>query len=111
MTSALALENVNRGYLASNQLTQVQNRLPTHLEATVVTTMSEQPRPFSWLWDEGKQRALLVNRVTGTLFDPVSGAALNSSPQIADAPIAVPQLTIGARLPVGVFSTSERSSV
>lgn len=109
MTYAMVLDNVTRGYLASNQLSRVQSASDTHLEATVATTLSIERRKFSWLWDSGHQRALLVNRLTGTLFDPESGQALNAAPRLLEAPIAVPKLKLDKRVPAGVFSTSEPS--
>lgn len=107
MTTALVIEAVTRGYLASNQLTQVVNKLPAQVEATVLTTMSSERRQFSWLWDRATSQALLVNRLTGTIYDPETGSSVNSSLQLEEATIEVPRLTIGDKLPAGIFSTSE----
>lgn len=103
--SGLLLDIATHGYLASNQLSAVVHKLAPSLEATVVTTMSSEKRQFSWIWEEASNRALLVNRVTGTLFDPKSGIALNASPMLAEAPFEVPELTLDGDLPNGLFAT------
>lgn len=103
--NGLALDIATHGYLASNQLSAVVHKLTPDVVATVVTTMSSEKRQFSWIWEEAGKRALLANRVTGTLFDPESGVAINASPMLAEAPIPVPQLTITGDLPNGQFAT------
>jgi hypothetical protein len=105
---ALTIDLVTRSYLASNQLTAVVNYSEPHLEATVATTMTAERRQFSWLWQGDEDgRALLVNRMTGTLFDPDSGQAVNASPRLLEAPFPVPHIVPGKRLPVGQFSTAQ----
>lgn len=104
---ALALDTLSRGYLASNQLIRLQNASDPHVEANVVTMMSLERRQFSWIWDLSNDRALLANRLTGTLFDPVSGEALLSTIRIVEAPIEVPELEPGEVLPAGIFSTEK----
>lgn len=105
------IDQVTRGYLASNQLSVVLSG-PIHLKAPVITTMTLEERAFSWLWcgsddDEREGRALLVNRLTGTLFDPETGQALNSSPRMVGAPFAVPKIVPARKVPAGVFSTAQ----
>ena len=108
MIQALTIDTVTRSYLASNQLNTVLNASKAHLEATVATTMTMERRQFSWLWHGDEDgRALLVNRMTGTLFDPETGQALNASPRLLEAPFPVPRMALGKRLPAGVFSTAQ----
>ena len=108
MIHALTIDTVTRSYLASNQLTTVCNYSEPHLEATVATTMTMERRKFSWLWHGDEDgRALLVNRMTGTLFDPVTGQAVNASPRLLEAPFPVPRIVPGKRLPAGQFSTAQ----
>lgn len=108
MIHALTIDIVTRSYLATNQLSAVVNGSKPHLEATVVTTMSAERRSFSWLWHGDEDgRALLVNRMTGTLFDPESGQAVNASPRLLEAPFPVPRIVPGKRLPAGQFSTAQ----
>lgn len=102
----MMIDSLNRGYLATNQLTNVISQSQPHLEATVVTTLSKERRKFSWLWDSTGNRPLLVNLLTGTLFCPESGRSLNSSPRLEEAPFPVPPLMPSKRLPLGVFSTN-----
>lgn len=104
---ALSIDTVTRGYLASNQLSAVLGKSRTHLEATVSTTMTLERRKFSWLWSDSDRKPLLVNRLTGTLFDPVTGQGLNSEPRILEAPIEAPEIEAIATLPAGVFSTAK----
>ena len=105
------IDSVTRGYLATNQRSRLLSASPVHLEATVCTTMSIEKRKFSWLWEQKNERALLVNRLTGTLFDPETGQGLQSTPRLLEAPIQVPDLQPSDerldRLPIGVFSTAE----
>lgn len=107
MIEALAIDKITRSYLATNQLAVVQGKSKAHLEATVATTISLERREFSWLWHGDKNRAVLVNRITGTLFDPESGQAINAVPRLLEAPFEVPQIVPGSTLPAGVFSTAK----
>lgn len=107
MIEALTIDKVTRSYLASNQLAALQGKSKPHLTATVATTMSVESREFSWLWDGTANRAILANRLTGTLFDPESGQAINAVPRLLNAPIEVPEIVPGANLPAGVFSTAK----
>lgn len=107
MIEAMTIDKMTRSYLASNQLAALQGKSRAHLRATVSTTMSMEVREFSWLWDSGRYRAILVNRMTGTLFDPESGQAINAAPRLLEAPIEVPEILPGASLPAGVFATAK----
>lgn len=103
------VERVRRGYLAHNQLVRLVRGSPVHVRATVLTTLSKEKRDFSWLWVLAERRALLINRLTGTAFDPETGQAINAEPRIVDAPIKAPKLDISTsrELPVGIFSTAQ----
>lgn len=107
--NVFSVERMNHGYLASNQLVRLLSGSPTHFKGTVVTNLSKTVRSFSWVWLRKQHRAVLVNRVTGTAYDPHSGRAINSSPRILEAPIKVPQFELDRtrELPVGIFSTSQ----
>lgn len=104
---AMVIERVNRGYLATNQLNKLRTACAVHVRATVETSLTKERREFSWLWDGHGKRPLLVNRLTGTLFDPVTGQGLGCEPRLLEAPITVPKIEPGADLPHGLFSTGE----
>lgn len=103
---APTLDTVTRGYLAANQLDVFLHHSEAQVIATVQVPGSAAIRKLSWLVD-GKRRAWLVNRLTGTLFDPQSGSAIGARPRLLEAPIDAPPLIEGKRLPAGIFSTAK----
>lgn len=100
------LDTITRGYLAMNQLDAFLSHSKAQVTATVETPASCEIRKFSWLLD-GNDRAVLVNRVTGTLYDPATGSAMNARPRLLEAPIEPPPLIQGKRLPAGIYSTAK----
>lgn len=103
---APTLDMITRGYLASNQLEVFLHHSQPQVIATVQVPGSTAIRKLSWLVD-GKRRAWLVNRLTGTLYDPQSGSAIGARPRLLEAPIEAPVLVEGKRLPAGIFSTAK----
>lgn len=107
MIEVMEIDTVVRGYLTTNQLTAVLNGSRPHVEATVSTTMTSERRELSWLRVGDADQALLVNRTTGTLFDPTTGQALNAAPKLIGAPFATPEMSVGRRVPPAILSTAQ----
>lgn len=109
MIYACSIERITRGYLAMNQLSKLCASSSAHVYATVSTELGANEREFSWLWVEAEKRPVLVNRLTGTLFEPETGQGINCAPRIIDAPITAPRMNLspGMCLPAGTFSTQQ----
>lgn len=80
-----ALNSLQVTYLTEAQLELHNQSVHEHFRAPVVTSLGEAVRPFSWLWLDSENRVVLVNRMTGSLYEP-DGRGLNALPT---APVMV----------------------